>query len=116
MSWIYGTSCKAIYLTIVIIIMLFSAELFLTPRIGNQLGGTPVLVHGFCLDPDDIISCKFGDQHSRNAVYLDSETAFCISPVMTAAGTLDFTIEVRRTLDMQTRRIEARSSFSNGIH
>ena len=75
-----------------------------------------MLVHGFCMDPDDIIICKFGDRLSRGGVYVDNDTALCISPVMTAAGTLDFTMEVRRTLDMRTRRIETRSSFSNGIH
>ena len=76
-----------------------------------------MLVQGFCMEPDDRITCIFGGLRSRNGVYVDSETALCVSPLMTTRGTLDFMMEIRRRLGRGglTRRIITQSSFINGI-
>ena len=72
-----------------------SAELVLSPHIGNLLGGTPVLVCGVCVQPSDFILCTFdGDQ--LPGAYFDDNTIICSTPIMTTTGTVDVAIRAFR--------------------
>ena len=89
-----------------------TAELVLAPRIGNQLGGTPVLVRGFCLRPYDVITCLF-DGIAGLASYVNPSTALCVTPTMPSAGQVAMEM---RILNRTTHPITLSATFINGIH
>jgi hypothetical protein len=72
-----------------------AAVLTPTPPIGNQLGGTPLLISGLCVEPEDTILCQFGGSNIVSfASVVDESTILCITPVMTILGEVE--VEVNR--------------------
>ena len=70
------------------------ADVILTPHLGNQLGGTPVIVEGLSLLPNDVIQCEF-DGIATDGQYVNRTTALCITPIMSTQGIV--TVNVTRT-------------------
>ncbi len=86
-----------------------TAELILIPRLGNQLGGTPVLIQGLCLEPG-FIQCTF-DGRSSQGRFVDEGTALCTTPIMSTQGT----VEVRLTNARRgSRPVTASATFTTG--
>jgi hypothetical protein len=72
-----------------------AAVLTLTPPYGNQLGGTPVLISGLCVKPENTITCQFGGSNILQfASVVDESTILCVTPVMTILG--EVKVEVNR--------------------
>ena len=87
-----------------------TAELILVPRIGNQLGGTPVLIRGFCLQPYDVITCLF-DGIAGLGSYVNPSTALCVTPAMSSAGQVAMEMRIFN----RTSRPVLSATFINGI-
>ena len=94
-----------------VIMLSHAAELFLSPQHGNQLGGTPVLIRGLCLEPSDIVLCIFDRRLSVGQV-VDGFTALCTTPIMDTLGTVQ--VQVRRINRMSSRRAVLTTSFTTG--
>ena len=92
-------------------LLIFTAEVFLSPQHGNQLGGTPVLIRGLCLEPSDSVVCIFDGRPSVGQV-VDGFTALCTTPIMDTLGTVQ--VRVRRINRMSSRRAELTTSFTTG--
>ena len=71
------------------------APVLLSPQVGNQLGGTPVVVTGPCFQPNGTTECSFGGI-STPGIFVSCKSAICISPAMDALGRVEVTVEVRR--------------------
>jgi hypothetical protein len=90
-----------------------AAVLTLTPPYGNQLGGTPVLISGLCVEPGDIIVCRFGGSNRMLfASYVDESTILCITPVMTILGEVE--VVVNRVLP-EPAAVTITSKFITGM-
>jgi hypothetical protein len=88
-----------------------AAVLTLTPPIVNQLGGTPVLISGLCVEPGDIIVCRFGGSDvTPTASVVDESTILCITPVMTILGEVE--VEVIRVFP---QAVTVASKFITGM-
>ena len=62
-----------------------------TPPVVNQLGGTPVLISGLCVEPGDFIGCVFdGRTFGLLAEVIDDSTFMCVTPLMTTLGEVEF--------------------------
>ena len=96
---------------LLVCMFVIAAEVVLSPRLGNQLGGTPVLVRGLCLEPTDFIQCIF-DGRVLLGDYFDPNTAICPTPIMFTTGEVDVSIRRFR----QRSRIVLESSFTTGMY
>ena len=72
-----------------------AAPVLLSPQVGNQLGGTPVVVTGPSFQPYGTTECSFGGI-STPGIFVSHKSAICISPAMDALGSVEVTVEVRR--------------------
>ena len=93
-----------------------TAQLNLFPRLGSQLGGTPVLINGLCLEQGSnqslsIIECTF-DGQSVIGSYVDEATALCITPPMSTQGS---NVEVQITTLRSSGPVTASTTFTTGI-
>ena len=69
----------------------YAAVLTLTPPVVNQLGGTPVLISGLCVQPGDTIICEFDGRFiGLAAEIIDDSTFMCVTPLMTTLGEVEF--------------------------
>ena len=84
------------------------ANVTLTPQFGNQLGGTPILVEGLSLQPNDAIQCIF-DGRANFGKYVNANTALCITPVMATLGIVKVFIRVQRF----RQRLESEAVFTS---
>ena len=80
----------------------------LAPRLGNVLGGTPVLVSGPCLEETDNIVCTF-DGVVVDGVYINETMALCVSPCLSTIGRVVF--EVNVTTLNGTIKFEGETAF-----
>ena len=69
--------------------MSHAAVLTFTPPVVNQLGGTPILISGFCVQPDDFIVCAFDKTSAPRAERIDDSTFMCVTPLMTSLGEVE---------------------------
>ena len=69
--------------------------LFLAPRLGNILGGTPVQLSGPCFEVNDDITCYFGDI-SVKGTRLNENRVLCVSPELSRTGRIDLKLRVIR--------------------
>ena len=69
--------------------LLYAAVLTFTPPVVNQLGGTPVLISGFCIEPGDFIGCIFDERPAPRAEMIDDSTFMCVTPLVTTLGVVD---------------------------
>lgn len=102
-----------VYVAIVtdVFIVVSAAELSLNPRLGNQLGGTGVLVTGLCTQPGDIFSCTFDGRPTLGSL-VDGNTVLCLTPVMTTPGSVDVLLRRRRTVDGRIELVSVSSTFT----
>ena len=70
-------------------------QIFLKPRYGSELGGTPVIVTGTNLTvaEEDSVTCLFGDKQTEGFVVNEREV-LCISPEMSRTGRLPFELRI----------------------
>ena len=76
-----------------------SGTIHLSPNYGNQLGGSPIQVTGskdsnIKFQDDDIISCIF-DSEDVQGVYVDENTALCVSPRLNNTGKVLFQLIIQ---------------------
>ena len=62
-----------------------SSVLTLSPRFGNMLGGTAVLVSGPCFDEADNITCVF-DGIPTDGMFFSERQSLCASPILSRTG------------------------------
>ena len=70
-------------------------QIFLKPRYGSELGGTPVVVSGTNLTvaEEDSVTCIFGVEETEGFVISEKEM-LCISPEMPRTGRLPFELHI----------------------
>ena len=79
----YATIYLVAPVTIVSCIII--AELDILPRLGNQLGGMPVLIRGRCVDPGFVL-CRFDGTIASMGTVVNEETVLCSTPIMNTQG------------------------------
>ena len=69
----------------------YEGHIFLKPRYGGELGGTPVVVSGTNLTvaEEDSVNCVFGGIETEGFVINEREV-LCVSPEMSRTGGLPF--------------------------
>lgn len=88
------------------------AKLEISPRLGNQLGGTAILIRGRCIDPGFII-CVFNVLSNFNVGRLvNKDTVLCSTPIMNTQGPVE--VELRHILGRNFATI-ASGTFNAGI-
>ena len=72
-----------------------SGQIFLKPRYGSELGGTPVVVSGTNLTvaEEDSVTCVFGVEETEGFVINEREV-LCVSPEMPRTGRLPFELRI----------------------
>ena len=70
-------------------------QIFLKPRYGSELGGTPIVVSGTNLTvaEDDNVTCIFNGKELEGFVINEKEV-LCISPEMTVTGRVPFELHI----------------------
>lgn len=80
--------------------------MYLSPRIGSLLGGESVVITGPMFQPDDEITCAFGEV-VVDGVYVDQTRAVCVVPPATA----EFLIEVELSVRRGSAELTGRANF-----
>ena len=80
--------------------------MYLSPRIGSLLGGESVVITGPTFQPDDKITCAFGEV-VVDGVYVDQTRAVCVAPPATA----EFLIEVELSVRRGSAELTGRANF-----
>ena len=83
--------------------------MYLSPRIGSLLGGESVVITGPTFQPDDEITCAFGEVEI-DGVYVDQARAVCVVPSATAELLIEVELSVRRGSAELTGRANFRYS------
>lgn len=75
--------------------LIILGQIFLKPRYGSELGGTPIVVSGTNLTvaEDDNVTCIFNDKETEGFV-INEEEVLCISPEMTITGRVPFEVHI----------------------
>ena len=73
-----------------------SSVLTLSPRFGNMLGGTAVLVSGPCFDEADNITRVF-DGIPTDGMFFSERQSLCASPILSHTGRVPFQFIVNGT-------------------
>ena len=70
-------------------------QIFLKPRYGSELGGTPVVVTGtnLIVADKDSVTCVFSHTETEGFVINEREV-LCISPEMTKTGRMPFELRI----------------------
>ena len=79
------------------VLVLHIAQITLTPRHGNMLGGTGVIVTGVCLEPDDRVLCHFDNTPALGFEIISDSLILCVSPVLNKIGAVSFELVVAKT-------------------
>ncbi len=76
----------------------------MSPRFGNSLGGTAVIIEpGIVLSNTDIIRCTF-DGSGQNGFVLNNSTVMCISPILqNTSGFVMFKLNVLHRVSFETQ-------------
>ena len=85
--------------------------MYVNPRIGSLLGGESVVITGPTFQPDDEITCAFGEVEV-DGVYVDQARAVCVVPPATAEFLIEVELRVRRGSAELTGRANFRYSKS----
>ena len=74
-----------------------AGKIFLKPRYGSELGGTPIIVSGTNLTvaEEDNITCIFDDKETEGFV-INEDEVLCISPEMKITGRIPFELHITR--------------------
>ena len=80
--------------------------MYLSPRIGSLLGGESVVITGPMFQPDDEITCAFGEV-VVDGVYVDQTRAVCVVPPVMA----EFLIEVELSVRRGSAELTGRANF-----
>lgn len=87
-------------------LILIPGAIELDPPYGNMLGGTGVMVSGtqFSIKEDDDILCIFDGIEVRG-VYVNEQTALCVSPLLSQTGRVPFQILVNGSTSFSSESI-----------
>ena len=82
--------------------VVISGTINLSPNYGSQLGGSPIQVTGskdsnIKFREDDTISCTF-DSEDVQGVYVDDDTALCVSPHLNKTGKVLFQLIIQSNI------------------
>ena len=77
-----------------LICFLFTAPLRTAPRLGNMLGGTPIVLAGPCFTPGEVITCTFDEDTHVMGMYISEVLAVCVSPYFETRGWKDLTLNI----------------------
>ncbi len=94
------------------IIYVLIATIKLSPRFGNSLGGTAVVIEpGIVLSQSDIIRCTF-DGSGQNGFVLNSSTVVCISPILqNTSGFVMFKLNVLHRVSFETQFLASKKNI-----
>ena len=70
-----------------------SGQLFLVPRSGTILGGTPVRVYGPCAQEPNDIKCMFDSEEVEGKYYPDRGLFVCVTLRFQNTGRVQFTLK-----------------------
>ena len=96
------------------VLVLHIAQITLTPRHGNMLGGTGVFVTGVCLEPDDRVLCHFDNTPAFGFEIISDSLILCVSPVLNKIGAVSFELVVAKTSIQEFSRVTFESTFYSG--
>ena len=79
-----------------IMIFFISEKIYLEPRYGSELGGTPIIVSGtnLTVSEEDDITCVFDGRETEGHAINDEEV-FCVSPELTRTGRVPFKLRIQ---------------------
>ena len=80
--------------------------MYLSPAISSLLGGESVVITGPTFQPDDEITCAFGEMEV-DGVYVDQARAVCVVP----PGAAEFLIEVELRVRRGSAELMGRANF-----
>lgn len=83
--------------------------MYLSPTIGSLLGGESVIITGPTFQPDDEITCTFGEVEV-DGLYMDQARAVCVIPPAVAEFLIEVELRVRRGSAVLTGRANFRYS------
>ena len=87
--------------------------MYFSPVIGSLLGGESIVITGPTFQPDDDITCTFGEVVT-DGVYVDQARAVCVVPPATAELLIEVELRVRRGSTELTGRAKFR--YSKCVH
>ncbi len=93
-------------------IYVLKATIKLSPRFGNSLGGTAVIIEpGILLSNTDTIRCTF-DGSGRTGFVLNNSTVMCISPFLQeTSGFVPFKLNVVRRVSFETQFLASKKNI-----
>ena len=85
----------ALLTNVLTMISSISGKLFLNPRYGSELGGTPIIVSGskLTVSENDNVTCVF-DARETEGFVIDVREVFCVSPELSRTGRVPFKIYI----------------------
>lgn len=83
--------------------------MYLSPTVGSLLGGESVVITGPVFQPDDQITCAFGEVEV-DGLYVDQARAVCVVPPALAEFLTEVELGVRRRSAELTGRAKFRYS------
>ena len=83
--------------------------MYLSPTYGSLLGGESVVITGPMFQPDDEITCSFGEVEVAG-LYMDQARAVCVTPPAVAEFLIEVALRVRRGSAELTGRANFRYS------
>ncbi len=94
------------------IIYVFIATIKLSPRFGNSLRGTAVIIEpGIVLSNTDIIRCTF-DRSGQTGFVLNNSTVMCISPILQKTSSfVPFKLDVVRRVSFETQFLASKKNI-----
>ena len=113
-------NCRLVFRKMKLRIYIIVATLNLVPRLGNMLGGTPVLISGLCQDPapgEEVLSRKCViDGSETPALYVSSTTMLCVTPIMTNPGVVSFEVimSIKQTSSGELTGRQSNTNFLAG--
>ncbi len=104
-------------------LIMHTAPLVITPRVGNMLGGTAVSISGMCLEESDTILCQYEgfNEMAADVAMGPSDlngnstlVVVCVSPAFLAPGLKNLRVIV--TSVNETLKYDSDTQFYAGIH
>ena len=83
--------------------------MYLSPTYGSLLGGESVVITGPTFQPDDEITCAFGEVEV-DGLYMDQARVICVIPAAVAEFLIEVELRVRRGSAVLTGRANFRYS------
>lgn len=83
--------------------------MYLSPTSGSLLGGQSVVITGPMFQPDDEITCSFGEVEV-DGLYMDQARAVCVIPPAVTEFLIEVEVSVRRGSAELTGRAKFRYS------